>query len=273
MTWAPPAASARRDWPGPGTPGDLWSQGSLLEKMVVLDLNAGRYEDATAHLNEGLHIALRSGIRADALDYLDCCGYLCAMTGRCAEAVTVWAAVVATRRATTGSESRPTRIYRAAGTSGRNPCAKPGGHSDLRRARAAEEARPGDEAGHRGRVRSHAHPAGPRPPQASRARTGSAPGNGTGHPDRPGAHRRADCCPSCTSACARSALTWTASVTRPAAGATPTSPGSRSPPAWSSAKGSSDPCPRHARQASLLEEGRNSWRPFCGAYTSRKPPC
>ena len=75
--------------------GDLWSQGSLLEKMVVLDLNAGRYEDAAAHLNEGLHITLRSGLRAEALDYLDCCGYLCAMTGRCAEAVTVWAAVVA----------------------------------------------------------------------------------------------------------------------------------------------------------------------------------
>ncbi len=37
---------------------------------------------------------MRTGVRARLLDDLDCCGYLCAMTGRCAEAVTVWAAVV-----------------------------------------------------------------------------------------------------------------------------------------------------------------------------------
>ena len=75
--------------------GDLWSLGNVLEKMVVLDLGTGRYEDAAAHLREGLQTALRTGSRARVLDDLDCCGYLCAMTGRCAEAVTVWAAVVA----------------------------------------------------------------------------------------------------------------------------------------------------------------------------------
>ena len=74
--------------------GDLWSLGSLLEKMTVLNLNAGRYEDAAAHLREGIQITLRTGARANVLDDLDCCGYLCAMTGRCAEAVTIWAAVV-----------------------------------------------------------------------------------------------------------------------------------------------------------------------------------
>jgi DNA-binding CsgD family transcriptional regulator len=37
---------------------------------------------------------LRTGARARQLDDLDCCGYLCFLTGRCAEAVTVWAAVV-----------------------------------------------------------------------------------------------------------------------------------------------------------------------------------
>ncbi len=74
--------------------GDLWSLGNLLEKMVVLDLNAGHFEDAAAHLREGLQTALRTGGRARLLDDLDCCGYLCAMTGRCAEAVTIWAAVV-----------------------------------------------------------------------------------------------------------------------------------------------------------------------------------
>ncbi len=74
--------------------GDLWSLGNLLEKMVVLDLNSGRYDDASAHLREGLQTALRTGARARQLDDLDCCGYLCFLTGRCAEAVTVWAAVV-----------------------------------------------------------------------------------------------------------------------------------------------------------------------------------
>ena len=75
--------------------GDLWSLGNLLEKMVVLDLNSARFADAAAHLREGLQTALRTGSRARVLDDLDCCGYLCAMTGRCAEAVTIWAAVVA----------------------------------------------------------------------------------------------------------------------------------------------------------------------------------
>jgi len=74
--------------------GDLWSLGNLLEKMVVLDLYSGHYEDAAAHLREGLQTALRTGVRARVLDDLDCCGYLCAGTGRSAEAVTVWAAVV-----------------------------------------------------------------------------------------------------------------------------------------------------------------------------------
>jgi predicted ATPase/DNA-binding CsgD family transcriptional regulator len=74
--------------------GDLSSLGNLLEKMVVLDLGSGRFEDAAAHLREGLQTTLRTGARARLLDDLDCCGYLCALTGRCAEAVTVWAAVV-----------------------------------------------------------------------------------------------------------------------------------------------------------------------------------
>jgi len=61
---------------------------------VVLDLNSARFQDAAEHLREGLQTALRTGSRARVLDDLDCCGYLCAMTGRRAEAVTLWAAVV-----------------------------------------------------------------------------------------------------------------------------------------------------------------------------------
>jgi len=75
--------------------GDLWSLGNLLQKMVVLDLYAGRYADAAVHLREALQTALRTGVHKKVLEDLDCCGYLCAWTGRPTEAVTVWAAVVA----------------------------------------------------------------------------------------------------------------------------------------------------------------------------------
>ncbi|HUB43231.1 MAG TPA: LuxR C-terminal-related transcriptional regulator [Streptosporangiaceae bacterium] len=78
--------------------GDLWSLGNLLEKMVVLDLASGRYAAAAVHLREALQIALRTGVRRKVIEDLDCCGYLCARTGRTAEAVTVWAAVVAPER-------------------------------------------------------------------------------------------------------------------------------------------------------------------------------
>jgi predicted ATPase/DNA-binding CsgD family transcriptional regulator len=72
--------------------GDLWNQLGLLPKMVILDLRAGRLQDATAHLREALQTAVRTGRRADVLDGLECCGQLCAAAGRPAEAVTVWAA-------------------------------------------------------------------------------------------------------------------------------------------------------------------------------------
>ncbi len=78
--------------------GDLWSLGNLLEKMVVLDLASGRYAAAALHLREALQTALRAGVRRKVIEDLDCCGYLCAWTGRTAEAVTIWAAVVAPER-------------------------------------------------------------------------------------------------------------------------------------------------------------------------------
>jgi DNA-binding CsgD family transcriptional regulator len=86
-TYAAGAADAR-------AAGDPRSLGNLQE-MVVLDLHAGRYADAALHLREALQTALRTGVTEKVLEDLDCCGYLCARTGRAAEAVTVWAAVVA----------------------------------------------------------------------------------------------------------------------------------------------------------------------------------
>jgi predicted ATPase/DNA-binding CsgD family transcriptional regulator len=87
--------------------GDLWSLGNLLEKMVVLDLAAGRYAAAAMHLREALQTALRTGVRRKVIEDVDCCGYLCARTGRSAEAVTIWAAMVAPEREGFSAPSHP----------------------------------------------------------------------------------------------------------------------------------------------------------------------
>jgi DNA-binding CsgD family transcriptional regulator len=66
--------------------------------MVILDLEAGRHREAAAHLREQLQIITRSGEWGYLDDVLDCCGLLCAATGRPAEAVTAWAARAALQR-------------------------------------------------------------------------------------------------------------------------------------------------------------------------------
>jgi len=70
--------------------GDQWNLGSLLTYMAILYLQQARIDDARAHLNEALHIGLRTGGRNDLLEVLDWCGHLCAATGRLGDAVTVW---------------------------------------------------------------------------------------------------------------------------------------------------------------------------------------
>ena len=70
--------------------GDVFNQWSLLPAMVLLDVFAGRFEHAAAHLREGLQIAVRTGGWFELNHYLDGCGYLCAETGRPAEALTMW---------------------------------------------------------------------------------------------------------------------------------------------------------------------------------------
>ena len=75
--------------------GDMVHLPTLLARMALLNLRAGRTEDATASLREALQVALRTGMWFAV--YLDCCGHLCAATGRPAEAVTLWAAHAALR--------------------------------------------------------------------------------------------------------------------------------------------------------------------------------
>jgi len=72
--------------------GDLWNLPTVLVQMASQDAQAGRLEDAAAHLREGLQVTARAGVWFELGNILDCCAHLCAATGRHAEAVTLWAA-------------------------------------------------------------------------------------------------------------------------------------------------------------------------------------
>ncbi len=78
--------------------GDVFNQWGLLPHMVFLDVHAGRLEDAAAHVREELQIGMRTGGWLELISCLDSCGFLCAATGRPAEAVTIWAANAALLR-------------------------------------------------------------------------------------------------------------------------------------------------------------------------------
>jgi len=61
--------------------GDVENLGRLGFLMAMLQLRADRAAEAAAHLREGFQIAVQTGV-ADLSRGLDCCGYLCAATGR-----------------------------------------------------------------------------------------------------------------------------------------------------------------------------------------------
>jgi predicted ATPase/DNA-binding CsgD family transcriptional regulator len=67
----------------------------LLNRMVALDVAAGRVQDGAVRLRESLQILVRAGNWFELTSGLDCCGLLCAATGRYAEAVTMWTAYTA----------------------------------------------------------------------------------------------------------------------------------------------------------------------------------
>jgi predicted ATPase/DNA-binding CsgD family transcriptional regulator len=94
--------------------GDVSNQWYLLPWMVILGLHAGRTQDAAAHLREGLQISLRTGGRYDLLNCLDGCGYLCAETGRPAEALTIWAAFAVLLGYGGGADHAPALVRRRA---------------------------------------------------------------------------------------------------------------------------------------------------------------
>jgi predicted ATPase/DNA-binding CsgD family transcriptional regulator len=75
------------------TTGDTINLVYQLIAMADLDVQVGRHQDAAAHLREGLQIALRAGDFFNlTFNGLWNCAFLCAATGRNADAVTVWAA-------------------------------------------------------------------------------------------------------------------------------------------------------------------------------------
>jgi predicted ATPase/DNA-binding CsgD family transcriptional regulator len=78
--------------------GSLDDLADILNLMTILDLSAGRIADAAAHLREAVQVALRTGYSNVVINSLDCCGLLCAATGRPAEAMTAWAASAAHTR-------------------------------------------------------------------------------------------------------------------------------------------------------------------------------
>ena len=75
--------------------GDLANLCGALWHRTILDLRTGRIDDAPTHLRELFQIATQTGLRSLLPAGLDCCGHLCAATGRPAEAITVWAAMSA----------------------------------------------------------------------------------------------------------------------------------------------------------------------------------
>jgi DNA-binding CsgD family transcriptional regulator len=71
--------------------GDLNNQGAALARMADLERRAGHLPDAAAHLRQALAIAAQIGDQIILHDCLDVAGHLCAVTGRWAEAITLWA--------------------------------------------------------------------------------------------------------------------------------------------------------------------------------------
>ena len=72
--------------------GDLFNLPWMLMAMADLDVRAGRFQDAAAHLRDGLQIVMRTGDVWHVGNGLLNCGWLCAATGRYAEAATLRAA-------------------------------------------------------------------------------------------------------------------------------------------------------------------------------------
>ena len=199
--------------------GDLFNLPPLLMMMADLDVQAGRFQDAAAHLREGLQIAVRAGDLWDVVgNGLWYCASLCTATGRYAEAATLWAAL-----------RRPRRQQGLSGWTPGEARRREEALSTIRQALGPDRVRAAEERGAAMSLDTAAEyalmltaPAPAPPAAAGPGLGGSAPGNGSWSPWSPRAAPTRRSPRSCTSASARSARTWTGSGTRPAAAAAPT---------------------------------------------------
>ena len=168
--------------------GDLLNLPHLLMLMADLDVQAGRFQDAAAHLREGLQIAMRAGDVWDVGNGLWNGALLCSATGRYAEAATLWAAH--------GVHFRQQGIVgQTPGEARREAAAL----SKIRQALGPDRVRAAEERGAAMSLDTAAEyalmltDAGP-PPRRGGPGAGQAqrPGTRTRDPGRPGPHQRAD---------------------------------------------------------------------------------
>ncbi len=113
--------------------GDLASQSECLQLIADLDVLAGRFSEAQAHLAEAIELALPTADPYALINCLETCGHLCARTHRHAEAVTVWAALAAVLRSIGVSDNQHDADRR------QQPLRKARLALEPARARAAEE--------------------------------------------------------------------------------------------------------------------------------------
>jgi predicted ATPase/DNA-binding CsgD family transcriptional regulator len=90
--------------------GDVGDQANFLYLTVYTARRAGQIADAGAHLRQSITLATQSGDRLRMIDNLDDGGYVCAATGRWADAVTLWAAY-ATHNAAIGVPDLPQEAH------------------------------------------------------------------------------------------------------------------------------------------------------------------
>jgi DNA-binding CsgD family transcriptional regulator len=80
--------------------GALYDEGECLLTMALLDLRAGRLPEARAHVRDVIDLYAQTGASLLLINCLELCVGLCAATRSWREAITVWAAFAAVRRAT-----------------------------------------------------------------------------------------------------------------------------------------------------------------------------
>ena len=193
--------------------GDLVALADCRYLTAVLALQTGRPADAREPLRETLQIAAHAGKRLRVIDALDECGYLCALTGQYAEAVTLWSARDVHSRAS-GLADTPFELRR------REPPA-----ADARRSLGARQFRAAQDRGAALTLTAAVELAvmmtgGTVAGQDRRpARGSSARGKGNWSRWSPAGIPTPRSPSNCSSPCARCAATWTASGTRAGAAA------------------------------------------------------